>query len=281
MRTIEANGLRFACLEAGSGPLVLLLHGFPDTADTWSALLPRLAAAGYRAVAPFLRGYDPTTIPPDGDYSVETLAQDALALATALGEERFILVGHDWGASIAYTAANLAPERVRKLVTIAIPHARVIRPTPALFRRAPHFLLFQFGRLSEWIASRNDYAYIDHLYAYWAPNWQPPPAEVERVKQGLRKPGRLRAALGYYRALFADARNPARQELYRRRTSVPTLAFAGRSDGALDIALYDRTPEAFTGLYEVVLYDRAGHFLHREEPERFTTKLLEFLGPPG
>lgn len=277
MKSIEANGLRFSYLEAGSGPLVLLLHGFPDTAQTWSALLPRLAAAGYRAVAPALRGYDPSDLAPDGDYSVLTLAQDMLALATALGEEQFCLVGHDWGASVAYAAANLAPSRVRKLATVSIPHPHAIRPTPALFWRAPHFLLFQFGAVSEWLLSRDDYAYVDHLYAYWSPNWQPPVAEVEQVKQGFRKPGRTRAALGYYRALFGDARDAARQELYRRKTTVPTVAFAGRSDGALDVRLYDRTPEAFAGPYEVVLYDRAGHFLHREEPERFAAKLLGFL----
>lgn len=277
VQTVAVRGFTQAYLEAGKGPLVILLHGFPDTAHTWSDTLGVLAAAGYRAVAPFQRGYYPSDIPVDGDYSVQALAEDALALATALGQEHFMLVGHDWGASAAYVAANLAPERISKLTTIAIPHARAIKPSPRLFWRAPHFLLFQFGRISEKYVERKDYAYIDHLYHYWSPNWRVQRADIEVVKAGFRQAGRLGAALGYYRALFADARKPERQTLYRSKTSVPTLAFAGRSDGALDTALYEQTPAAFTGPYEYLIYERAGHFLHREEPEAFHAKLLEFL----
>src|ERR1700741_3439332 len=103
-KRIEANGLEFAYLEAGAGPLVLLLHGFPDTAYSFSAMLPRLAEAGYHAVAPFQRGYYPTAIPDDGDYSVLTLARDALALIAAFGKQTAVIVGHDWGASSGYVA---------------------------------------------------------------------------------------------------------------------------------------------------------------------------------
>ena len=125
---VEANGLRIAYLEAGKGPLVLLLHGFPDTAHTWDRALPALADAGFRAVAPFMRGYHPTAIPADGAYDSDTLAADAVALITALGEEQAIVVGHDWGASAAYGAATIAPERVKKLVVLAIPHPKSLNP---------------------------------------------------------------------------------------------------------------------------------------------------------
>src|SRR5947209_9869516 len=104
---IEANGLRFAYFEEGQGPLVLLLHGFPDTAHTWDEVRPALAGAGYRAVSPFMRGYFPTAIPADGKYDSETLGRDALALIEALGEKQAVVVGHDWGASAAYAAAAL------------------------------------------------------------------------------------------------------------------------------------------------------------------------------
>lgn len=279
IKSIRVNGLELAYLEAGSGPLIMLLHGFPDTAHGYAGVMPVLAAAGYRVVAPFLRGYFPSAIPADADYSARTLGEDALALARALGHERFILVGHDWGALAAYAAASLAPERIARLVTIAIPHPRSIPLDPRLFWRAPHFLLFQFGRLSEWMVARHDLAYIDHLYAYWSPNWRVPAGEIEAVKAGLRQPGRLRAALGYYHCLITDARDPGKLALARRRMVVPTLAFAGGSDGALDVSLYERTPEAFSGPYEVAIFGRAGHFLHREEPEGFVTRLLGFLGP--
>jgi pimeloyl-ACP methyl ester carboxylesterase len=126
---LEAGGLSFACLTAGpdNGPLALCLHGFPDTAHTYRHLLPRLAAAGYRAVAPFSRGYAPTAIPADGRYQSGALAQDAIALHQALGGvDRAVIIGHDWGAQAAYGAAVLAPGRWRRVVAMALP------PGPAL-----------------------------------------------------------------------------------------------------------------------------------------------------
>jgi pimeloyl-ACP methyl ester carboxylesterase len=122
LSTVQANGLRFACLEEGQGPLVLLLHGFPDTPHTWDATRPALARAGFRAVSPFLRGYAPSEIPADGDYRIDALARDVAGLIEALGEERAIVVGHDWGAAAAYGAAIRFPERIRFLATVSIPH---------------------------------------------------------------------------------------------------------------------------------------------------------------
>src|SRR5260370_5224362 len=123
-RTVLANDLEFAILEAGSGPLALCLHGFPDSAQTWRYLLPELAEAGFHAVAPFMRGYSPTGIPADGAYQVAALAADAAALHEVLGGgEDAVLIGHDWGAETAYCAAAHAPQRWRKLVTLAVPPA--------------------------------------------------------------------------------------------------------------------------------------------------------------
>src|SRR5690606_10596075 len=119
---VQANGLRFATLEAGDGPLALCLHGFPDTARSFRHQLPALAAAGFRAVAPWMRGYAPSAVPADGPYQSAALAQDAAALIEALGYDEAVLIGHDWGAVAAHGAAILAPQRVRRLVTIAVPH---------------------------------------------------------------------------------------------------------------------------------------------------------------
>src|SRR5580698_10100583 len=120
--TVEANGLSFGVLTCGdSGPLALCLHGFPDSAHTWRHLLPELAAAGYRAVAPWTRGYAPTVVASDGDYSAVTRAADANALHDALdGDSDAVLIGHDWGATTTYAAGALAPERWRRLVAIAV-----------------------------------------------------------------------------------------------------------------------------------------------------------------
>src|ERR1700757_2788299 len=135
---VHANGLKFAYLEEGSGPLVLLLHGFPDTAHTWDDLRPRIAAKGYRAVSPFMRGYSPSGIP-DRDTDQETLARDPLALIEALGAREAIVVGHDFGAAAPAGAAALAPDRVKKLCTIAIPPPATLKPSPKKLWGVRHF----------------------------------------------------------------------------------------------------------------------------------------------
>jgi hypothetical protein len=125
---IRANGLEFGYLEAGEGPLALCLHGFPDSAWTWRVVLLALAGAGYRAIAPWTRGYAPTSIPTDPNYQVGALVQDAIALHKALGgDSQPILVGHDWGAYAAYGAAAFVPQRRRRVVTIAVPPPAVIK----------------------------------------------------------------------------------------------------------------------------------------------------------
>jgi pimeloyl-ACP methyl ester carboxylesterase len=122
--TVRANGLQFGVLEAGSGPLALCLHGFPDAAHTWRHLLPALAGAGFHAVAPFMRGYAPTAVPADGAYHLSALVADAVALHEVLGgDANAVLIGHDWGAEAAYGAAAFAPGRWRRLVTLAVPPA--------------------------------------------------------------------------------------------------------------------------------------------------------------
>ena len=122
--TVRANGLQFGVLEAGSGPLALCLHGFPDAAYTWRHLLPALAGAGFHAVAPFMRGYAPTVVPADGAYHLGALVADAVALHEVLGGDGdAVLIGHDWGAEAAYEAAAFAPDRWRRLVTLAVPPA--------------------------------------------------------------------------------------------------------------------------------------------------------------
>jgi pimeloyl-ACP methyl ester carboxylesterase len=276
LRYVSANDLEFAYLEAGQGPLVILIHGFPDSAESWDATIDGLAGAGFRAVAPFQRGYFPSEIPTDGDYSAVSLGRDVTALISALGEEQAYVVGHDWGASAAYSAANLEPEKVRKLVTLAIPHPRVIKPSLELLRRAPHFVHFQFGYASEWLAARNDFEYIDSLHTRWSPTWDVPDRQRDLIKKMFSQPGHLRAALGYYQALFSDSETD--RALRRRITSVSTLTFAGDNDGAFDtVNGFSEMPAAFSNGYEFVLIKDAGHFLHREKPREFLSKLIQFL----
>ena len=269
LQTIQANGLRFAYLEEGRGPLVLLLHGFPDTPHTWDAVRPALAAAGFRAVTPFTRGYAPTQIPAEEAFDADTLGRDALGLIDALGEEKAFLVGHDFGAGAAYSAAGLAPERLRMLITLAIPHPASILPTPSVLWSVRHFLsLSRAGAASRIRAG--DYRHIDELVQRWSPAWKVPAGETDAVKAAFREPGCLEAALGYYRALRPWL--PASQ---RRRVEVPAAAFAG-TDDLVPPSAYERARSRYGDRYEVVTMP-GGHFMHREHPAIFIENLVRAL----
>ncbi|MGH8026661.1 MAG: alpha/beta fold hydrolase, partial [Pseudoxanthomonas sp.] len=171
---IIANGLRFAYLEAGQGPLILLLHGFPDNAHTWERQMPVLAAAGYRVVAPFLRGYPPTEVPRGGYFDLATLATDVKCLVEALNEDQPChLVGQDWGAAICYAVMAAYPEWIERAMVMAVPHPvevrRTLKKSPRHALRSFHWSLFQLPWLPEALCRANDYAFIEFLWRLWSP----------------------------------------------------------------------------------------------------------------
>lgn len=268
---VQANGLRFALLQEGEGPLVLLMHGFPDTAHTWDHVRPALAQAGYRAVSPFMRGYAPTEIP-DGDlYSNRDLGTDIIALIDALGYQRAILVGHDWGASACYAAAGLHPERIERLVTIGIPHPRTIKPSLRSLWKVRHFIAFKLpGAVRRF--QRNDFQAVNTLYKRWSPGWDRPESELETVKNSLAAPGCANAALGYYRCLSTKL-----DPFMKTKLAMPTLCFAGETD-IIAVDAYENAHWMFTGDYQIETLP-GGHFMHRESPDEFVAKLVAYLGP--
>ena len=220
---VDANGLRFAYLEEGTGPLVLMLHGFPDTPHTWDDLRSRIAAKGYRAVSPFMRGYHPTAIP-DRDADQETLARDALALVDALGASEAIVIGHDWGASAAYGAAALGPERVKKLFVLAIPHPATLKPTLKKLWGVRHFAVYKLPGAPERFA-RNDFAALPEICRRWSPSWRPDPNEFDPVRASFSNRASLNAAFGYYRKL-----SPIPSASLKARITVPAVVVAGLDD---------------------------------------------------
>lgn len=270
-RFVTARGIEFAYLEQGTGPLVLLVHGFPDTAHGWDATMPALAQAGYRVVAPFTRGIHPTAIPADGKYDIETLGRDVLALIDALGEKHAVVVGHDWGAAAGYVAASLAPERVRLLVTMAIPHPGGVTRTPRLGWALRHF--FTLGRTGAPAKLRaNNFALVDELWSRWSPAWKRVPStETARVKESYARPGVAEAALGYYRAVSLVRIPP----ITKARVDVPAVAFAGEDD-VLSPRLYEKARHMFGKSYEVVQVP-GGHFMHREHPQHFIPELVRVV----
>lgn len=282
---VRANGLTFATLEAGDGPLVLCLHGFPDHARSFRHQLPALAAAGYRAVAPYMRGYAPTDVPENGPYQSAALAQDAVALIEALGYQRAVVFGHDWGALAAYGAAVLAPERVSRLVTAAVPHGAAFAAaflTNYEQQRRSWYMFFFQTPFADGAVPFDDFRFLERLWRDWSPGWEYPPEEMAALKETFRRPGVLPAALGYYRAtLNPENQRPELADIQLRISMspilVPTLYFHGARDGCIGAELLEGMEQLFpNGLQSVVVPD-AGHFVHQEDPEIVNRHLLQFI----
>jgi pimeloyl-ACP methyl ester carboxylesterase len=270
-RATAPGGQRFVFAESGEGPLVLLIHGFPDTPLGWERIAGAVADAGYRTVRPWLRGYHPETIVHGRPFDLVTLAADPVALLDALGERDAIVVGHDWGAGLGYAAATLYPDRVRAIVPIAIPLIGALPRNLSMLWVARHFIGLNLP-LAERRVRRNDFAYIERLYRRWSPRWNGAARDrtLADAKRAFADPRSLSGALDYYRALRP---RPA-PEL----TGAPAkrgLVVGGGDD--LDARIYRRSAEMLADGSEAMIVAGAGHWPHREYEDAFIARLLAFL----
>ncbi|HMU89068.1 MAG TPA: alpha/beta hydrolase [Pseudomonadales bacterium] len=281
---VTANGLEFTFLEQGEGPLVLCMHGFPDTARSFRHQLPALAQAGYRAVAPFMRGYAPTAAAANGNYQTAALGQDVLALIEALGAQQAVVIGHDWGSTAASAAALFAPEKVSKLITLALPYGGMgtaLLNNWAQQKRSWYIFFFQTA-LADLAVPLEDFAFIERLWRDWSPGWDFPAEEMRALKQTLAQPGVLAAALGYYRCTMNPERHdpllaPLQARIGREPIQVPTLNIHGALDGCIGAEFSQNIDALFpAGLTNRVIAD-GGHFLHQEQPEQVNRLILDFL----
>jgi pimeloyl-ACP methyl ester carboxylesterase len=282
---LEANGARFRAVADGpeSAPLVLLLHGFPESSRSWRHQLPALAAAGFRAVAPDLRGYGGSD--KHGPYDLETLAGDAAGLVASLGRERATVVGHDWGGAVAWGTAHHAPERVERLVVLNCPHPASMRrellTNPRQLTRSSYMFFFQLPWLPERALTRDGARQIaralrggSHVREAW------PREELDRAREAFLRPGVASAALGYYRAA---ARRPdiARRLAARHPITAPTLILWGVHDrflGEETIRPARLRPYFAPGNEpEIRRIEQAGHFVQNEAPERVNEELVDWL----
>ncbi|WP_293052337.1 alpha/beta fold hydrolase [Mycobacterium sp.] len=274
------------------GPVALCLHGFPDTAYGWREFAPRLAAAGWRVVAPFMRGYAPSSIPSDGSYHIGALMDDALRTRSAAGGTAHdVVIGHDWGALAATGLAAMPGSPFAKAVIMSVPPAATFT-SPAnvaerawLLGRLPRQLLRSWYIIYfqlPWLPERSAPWVVPLLWRRWSPGYNAA-RDLGHVEAAIGTPERWRAALGPYRATIRAGRPPAQYaDLHRYWTSapvLPSLYLHGRDDGCMTPAFVRWTTNVLPAGSDVAVIEHAGHFLQLERPERVAELVLRFIGP--
>ncbi|WP_306210546.1 alpha/beta fold hydrolase [Actinoplanes sp. RD1] len=286
-RFVGANGSRFHVVEAGTGPLVLLLHGFPEFWWAWHDVLPRIADAGFRAVAIDLRGYGASDKPPRG-YDGYTMAADVTGLIRALGERSAMIVGAGVGGMIGWAAAAFHPKMVNRLVVLGAAHP--LRLRAALFAdprgqlaASRAILKFQVPRY-EHVLTRDDAAEVGALVEHWAgPAWRDTDEYADyaaRCREAMRIPQAAFCSLEAYRWVFRSAlrlQGYRFVKLMQQPITTPTL----QMHGALDTAVLPRTAQG-SGRYVIAPYewrliDDVGHFLHQEATDVVTGEILRWI----
>jgi pimeloyl-ACP methyl ester carboxylesterase len=275
--SITANGIRFHVEAEGNGPLILLLHGFPQTWYMWKHVMPQLAAAGYRVVAPDLRGVGETSRPKRiRDYRLSVLGDDVAALVGALGAPKAHLIGHDFGGIVAWEAAFTHPEAVDRLIIVNAP------PQPAMFRtllRSPRQLLrswylffFAIPGLPERLLTHRHAEVLVRMFELG----QFSDEEIGLYRDAMAGPGAASAGLAWYRAAVRNALADF-QRLRAARVDAPTLVIWGEQDPALGTELNDRLERYVRRPLHIEYLPDVGHWVVQDVPERFVTLVTDFL----
>ncbi len=281
-REEEVNGVRLHWVEQGEGPLVVLLHGFPDFWFTWRRQLPALAAAGFRAVAPDMRGYGLSGKPRGvAEYRMDRLVDDVAGLVARCGATRAHVAGHDWGGAVAWNLPRYHPDLVDRLVILNSPHPAAFRRelrTLDQLRRSWYVFFFQLPWLPEALLARRRAGFVKgllrrELVAKDAFTRE----EIERHREAMLVPGALTAALAYYRAAFRVRAVPAKGP---RRIERPTLVVWGERDSFLSPRLLDGLDRWVADL-TVERLPGAGHWVHADAPARVNELLVGFFRGGG
>ena len=288
-RTVRGVDVDLGCVVSASiddhdRPLAVCVHGFPDTPHTWRHLVPHLESAGWRVAAPFLRGYAPSGVPADGCVQSGVSALDMLAVHDALdGDGRAAIVGHDWGAPIAYGAAAHEPDRWSKVVGMAVPPGSAL--SAAWFtnrdqlKRSWYFFFFQHP-LADAIVPADDLAFIDMLWNDWSPHYDGA-ADAAAAKDALRDPENLAAAIGYYRAAFGGSGVRDDLAVVQKATSSippqPVLYLHGADDGCIGVEVAESARSGVGSNVTIEVVADVAHFLHLESPDVVNARIVEFL----
>jgi pimeloyl-ACP methyl ester carboxylesterase len=276
---VTANSVTLNVAQAGpvDGPLVILLHGFPEFWYGWRKHIPLLAAAGLRVWAPDQRGYNTSDKPPRvRDYTLDNLAADVIGLMDAAGRETAIVVGHDWGAAVGWWLASNSPQRLTKLVTINVPHPlvlrRLLRTSPRQLMRSWYMFAIQVPWLPEWGLRRgNWHDLVKGMQKSSLPGTFSD-ADFDEYRRAWSQPGAFTAMLNWYRAMF---RFGARRPKFLR-IATPTLVlwgardkFIGREGAELSLALCDHG--------QLAMFEENTHWLQHERPDEVCQRIVEFF----
>lgn len=271
-RATTDDGQTFVYADEGEGPLVVLLHGYPDTPFGWASAASVLSGAGFRTVRPWLRGYHPDTVVEGRPYDALTIARDPAALLDAIGADNAILVGHDWGAAITWGAATVTPERFRAIVPVAIPHNSLLPRSLGTLFGARHFFALKMPGADSAVRRRN-FAYLDRLYSRWAPDWSGPDRDraLADVKEAFADEAALKGAGDYYRALSFK---PIPE--YEKLPDVRGLVVGGTED-IVPPGPFIKSAERLADGSKSLIIEGAGHWPHREGEAEFNEALLAFV----
>jgi len=275
---LTANGIRFHLQTDGDGPLVLLLHGFPQTSHAWHDLLPRLAAHGYRVVAPDLRGYGESSRPTRiRDYRTSKLGDDVAGLIAALGEKKAHVIGHDWGGAAAWETALAHPEVVDRLVIMNAPPAEVLakalRSSLRQMRRSWYIFFFALPGLPERFLTRSHGEILARFFEGGGFSDE----DLELYRDAICRPGAASAALAYYRAAARTSFSDARR-LQGKTVASPTLVIWGERDPALGKELTLHLDRYVRGPLRIDYLPDAGHWVVEQFPDQVAELVTRFLG---
>ncbi len=266
-------------VEAGDGSLIVLLHGFPEFWFGWRLQIAPLAATGFRVVAPDLRGYNLSSRP-DGveAYTADRLAADIVGLVRERGAESALLVGHDWGGTVAWTMAMNHPEVVDRLAILNAAHPRRLQQglhNPNQLRKSWYFFFFAIPGLPEEVVHARNW----HFFRHFLQDARPPytDEEIERYVEAWSQPGAATAMINYYRASVRQS--PKQAEAQLRPISAPTLVIWGQDDAYLGPDLAEPDRDDVPNLDRVERLADASHWVHHDQAERVNQLLIDFFAP--
>jgi pimeloyl-ACP methyl ester carboxylesterase len=276
----RTNGIRMHYVEKGTGPLVVMLHGFPEHWWSWRHQIEPVADAGYRVVAPDLRGYNDTER--RGPYDLDTRCADVRGLIEALGERRATVVGHVWGGAIAWHFAATQAAHCERLVVLNGPHPAVyIRSLVgrgSQLRRSWYIALFQVPWLPEWLLTRHDANVVERMIR--ASSSEPrrmPRDEIRPFRDAIQEPGAAHAMLAYYRTSVRRGLAAPRASARYAKIAAPTRVIWGMRDVALGFEEQVTPLARYVEHLEVARIEDAGHFVQSERPDAVNAELIDFL----